>query len=124
MPAVLLVGLGGAAGAMARYGLGLALPVRDGFPAATLLINFLGSFLIGILAGLAERSRLSKSLSLLLKTGLCGGFTTFSTFSLEAADLFRSGRWPQGSVYAVLSLGLCLAGVVLGRMAIRVLIRA
>lgn len=124
MPAVLLVGLGGAAGAMARYGLGLLLPARDGFPAATLLVNLLGSFLIGALADLAEGRRLSSSLALLLQTGLCGGFTTFSTFSLETVNLFRSGRWLLGGGYAVLSLGLCMAGAALGRLISKVLIRA
>ena len=93
MPAVLFVGLGGSLGAMARYGVGLALPARGGFPLATLLVNFLGSFLIGILAGLAERNRMNDALSLFLKTGVCGGVTTFSTFSLETVELFRGGRW-------------------------------
>ena len=108
---VLLVGLGGAVGAMLRYGISL-IPFRQGFPVATLLTNLLGAFVIGLLAAWA--GSLSPKATLLLKTGVCGGFTTFSTFSLEAVTLFSTGRILAGGAYVVLSVGLCLLGVALG----------
>ena len=82
----LCVGLGGAVGAMLRYLIGLV-PVgaSNGFPIKTLLINILGAFVIGVLAVLGEKHSLPPLLVLTLKTGVCGGFTTFSTFSLETA---------------------------------------
>lgn len=81
---ILAVALGGGIGAALRYGLSL-LPISREFPMATLLTNFLGAFLIGLIA--AQAGRLSTRSVLLLKTGICGGFTTFSTFSLETVML-------------------------------------
>ena len=94
MGSVLLVGTGGALGAMGRYGLSL-LPWRGEFPLLTLLTNLLGAVLIGFIAGLAGRGRLNPSAALFWKTGVCGGFTTFSTFSLESLTLLErgSGCW-------------------------------
>lgn len=88
----LCVGLGGAAGAMLRYLIGLV-PVgaSNGFPVKTLLINILGAFVIGVLAVLGEKHSLPPLLVLTLKTGVCGGFTTFSTFALETSQLFQNG---------------------------------
>ena len=68
-------------------------PQPDGFPWATLIVNIVGSFALGVISGLAIRSTiLSRPLLLLLGTGLCGGFTTFSTFSLESLNLYREGH--------------------------------
>ena len=114
MGSVLLVGTGGALGAMGRYGLSL-LPWRGEFPLLTLLTNLLGAVLIGFIAGLAGRGRLNPSAALFWKTGVCGGFTTFSAFSLEAVQLFEKGRHLAGSLYILLSLLLCLAGVLAGQ---------
>lgn len=105
------VGIGGAAGTIARYLLGL-LPVipQSGFPLMTLMINTLGAFVIGLVAAFASREAgLDPHLHLLLKTGLCGGFTTFSTFSLESIQLFQSGKTITAMLYILLSilLGLC-----------------
>ena len=110
----LLVGAGGALGAMGRYGLSL-LPFRGDFPLLTLCTNFLGALLIGVIVGLAGAGRLGSGGTLFWKTGVCGGFTTFSTFSLESLGLFERGRWLAGGSYVILSVGLCLAGVALGR---------
>lgn len=90
----LCVGLGGAVGAMLRYLIGLV-PVgaSNGFPVKTLLINILGAFVIGVLAVLGEKHSLSPLLVLTLKTGVCGGFTTFSTFALETSQLFQNGSY-------------------------------
>ena len=110
----LFVGLGGAVGAVGRYGLSL-LPCRSAFPLLTLLTNLIGAVLIGFVAGLAGRERLSSGWTLFWKTGVCGGFTTFSTFSLETVTLLERGRWLAGGGYALSSVALCLGGVLLGR---------
>ena len=111
---LLLVALGGGLGAAGRWLLSLA-PFPAAFPFATLLTNFLGAAAIGAIAALAERSALPAPAVLFLKTGVCGGFTTFSTFSLEAVGLLESGQWLKGGGYVLASVALCLAGVVLGR---------
>lgn len=123
MTKLLLVGLGGALGAMLRYLISL-LPVKRTFPLPTLTINLLGAVLIGFVVGLAEGEGLSADKALFWKTGVCGGFTTFSTFSLETLQLFENGRLILGGVYVVLSVGLCLGGVFLGRLLGRLAIRA
>lgn len=103
----LMVAIGGGMGALARYGLSL-LPISKQFPVATFLTNLLGAFLIGLIA--AQAGRLPPKSVLLLKTGVCGGFTTFSTFSLETVTLLQNGRYELGMLYALLSLGCCLIG--------------
>ncbi|PIE84195.1 MAG: fluoride efflux transporter CrcB [Bacteroidia bacterium] len=111
---VLYVACGGAAGCVLRYlvSLGVAQCIRHPFPWATLLVNVLGCFLIGLLSGLgAPGGPLELRHRLILLTGFCGGFTTFSTFSLEMLTLAQSGRYG--------SLGLYLAGsVTLGVLAV------
>ena len=102
MGSVLLVGAGGALGAVGRYGLSL-LPWRGDFPLPTLLTNLLGAVLIGFIAGLAGRGRLPSGWTLFWKTGVCGGFTTFSTFSLESLTLLERGRWLLGGGYMAVS---------------------
>ena len=79
MTGIICVGLGGGLGAALRYGISL-LPYKGTFPALTLVTNVLGALVIGVIAGLAARKNLSPNLVLFLKTGVCGGFTTFSTF--------------------------------------------
>lgn len=112
---LMFVGGGGFLGAAARYLLSL-LPCRGDFPFATFLTNFGGAVLIGALAGLAGTlPAFPPRLLLLLKTGLCGGFTTFSTFSLETVSLFEKGKWALGMGYAAGSVCICLVGVLLGR---------
>ena len=115
---LLAVGTGGALGAIGRWGLSL-LPFRGEFPLLTLATNLLGAVLIGFIAGWAGRGRLSSGWTLFWKTGVCGGFTTFSTFSLEAVGLLESGQWLKGGGYVLASVALCLAGVVLGRALVR-----
>mgnify|MGYP004628843917 CR=1 FL=1 len=84
MSGFLFVGLGGAVGAMLRYAISL-IPYRGSFPILTVVT-----------------------------TGVCGGFTTFSTFSLEAYTLSMDGKYTQAGLYAVLSVGLCLFGIFVG----------
>lgn len=110
MSGFLYVAAGGALGAAGRYAVSL-LPYTGSFPVLTLLTNFAGALLIGFIVGLGG----SRNATLFWKTGVCGGFTTFSTFSLEALNLLEKGRTAAGCAYIALSLGLCLLGVWLGR---------
>lgn len=116
----LFVGFGGFAGAVARYLVGqIPLFSRQVFPFATLLINFLGAVAIAVIAEASLRiAPLSPDLLLFLKAGLCGGFTTFSTFSLETMELLENGKTFPALAYILLSVGLCLAGVWLGKAAV------
>jgi CrcB protein len=111
----LSVALGGAIGALARYAISL-LPVRTEFPILTLITNIAGAVIIGFVVGVAgSKNELSENATLFWKTGVCGGFTTFSTFSLEAINLLESRQYWIGGVYMALSLGCCLTGVIIGR---------
>ena len=112
---LLLVAAGGAIGASARYLISL-IPVKSTFPFLTLGINFLGAVLIGFITGLFLSQKLDAKWTLFWKTGVCGGFTTFSTFSLEAYQLLESGKYWAGGIYITASVIFCLAGVVLGQM--------
>ena len=113
MEKLLWVGLGGALGAICRYLLGL-LPMRTAFPFVTLGINFTGAVLIGFVACAAICTGLSENLVLFLKTGFCGGFTTFSAFSLETFQLLENGKPGYGLVYAFASVFFCIFGVWIG----------
>ena len=117
----LLVGLGGFIGAICRYLTGLAFsPLATAFPISTLLINFAGAFVIGVITEFSSKIiPIPSALLLFLTTGICGGFTTFSTFSLETVNLFEKGKIVVGFAYAVTSVVLCLTGVLLGKLLIR-----
>lgn len=114
MERFLFVGMGGALGAVARYAVSL-IPVRSAFPVLTLLTNFLGALVIGFISGLIDRQAMGGKAALFWKTGVCGGFTTFSTFSLEAWKLLEDKKYLWGGSYIVLSVVLCLCGVILGK---------
>ncbi len=116
-----VVGLGGFLGSVLRYLAGrLPLGVQSGFPVNTLIINVLGSFIIGLIAALgAKYSGLDSRLVLFLKTGLCGGFTTFSTFSLETFELLRAGAYGTAAAYALLSAVLGVLAVLLASALVR-----
>ena len=113
----LAVFVGGGAGSVARWLISLApfgSTADAGFPVATFVTNVIGAFCIGFIVGLAVPASLPPKTTLLLKTGFCGGFTTFSTFALEASGLFERGNWFVGGGYVLLSLVLgvlaCFAG--------------
>ena len=120
MIAALCVGAGGFCGAIARYLLGL-LPYQGQFPLITFVINFTGAVAIGAVveAASVRPGMLPPNAVLFLKTGLCGGFTTFSAFSLETLALLERGKYATGALYACGSVLACLAGVVIGRLAVR-----
>lgn len=120
MRAYLLVALGGALGSVLRYGVSLAVPKShpNAFPWATLLANLLGCFLIGILAGALSKSNwLEQTGWLLLATGLCGGFTTFSAFALENVQFFRGQMFWMSVLYLCISV---VAGMVLCALGYRI----
>ena len=114
----LLVGAGGAAGSMARYGVGYLISrvVPLAFPIGTFTINIAGCLLIGILFGLAGRNNwLQETGMLLLATGFCGGFTTFSTFALDNITLMQKSQSYIALAYTglsiVIGLLLCRVGI-------------
>jgi CrcB protein len=109
----LFVAMGGAIGAMARYAISL-IPVKSEFPLLTLVTNIIGAILIGFIVGITGKHKVSDNTALFLKTGLCGGFTTFSTFSLEAYNLFGDKQYMLGGLYVALSCIGCIFGVLCG----------
>ncbi|MBQ7708160.1 MAG: fluoride efflux transporter CrcB [Lachnospiraceae bacterium] len=109
------VALGGAVGAVARYAISL-IPVKTQFPILTLVTNILGAILIGFIVGLTDKKGdVSGDTVLFWKTGVCGGFTTFSTFSLEAYKLFEDKSYALGGLYVALSVCCCIFGIFLGK---------
>ena len=115
-----LLALGGALGTVARYGLSVwAMPISQRLPCGTLLINILGSLLIGFFGTftLADgKYPVSEQLRLFIMVGVCGGFTTFSAFSLQTLDLLRSGAWMRATLNIILSVGLCVGAVAVGHL--------
>ena len=109
----LLVFIGGGIGSVLRYAIGLCIGAA-GFPWATLAVNVGGSFAIGLFGGWSERFGWSELTNLALTVGLCGGFTTFSTFSKESLALAQSGRWCAFSAYMFGSIAIGLIAVALG----------
>ena len=109
----LMVGLGGAIGAMLMYAIS-CIPYKGTFPVLTLITNLTGAVLIGVIVGLASQKKISDSTQLFLKTGICGGYTTFSAFSLETVQLFQGGQSFQGLLYLLFSVAGCIAGVWIG----------
>ncbi|HEX7388728.1 MAG TPA: fluoride efflux transporter CrcB [Acidiphilium sp.] len=114
--AYLWVAFGGALGSMSRFGLGAAMLRLTGprFPWGTLLINVIGSFIIGYFgARFATGGRLPvpDEIKVFVLVGFCGGFTTFSSFSLQTFELFRAGEPTLGILYIAGSVILCLIAV-------------
>ena len=118
---VLVVALGGALGTMARYLLSLAaLPISGTLPWGTILINVSGSFLIGFVGTLTlsqGRYPIPEAARLFVMVGFCGGFTTFSSFSLQTLDLLRAGALGRAAVNVGGSVLLCLVAVAIGHVA-------
>lgn len=115
-PAVLQVALGGALGATLRYIVGIWVVRMLGhtpFPVAILSVNIVGSFLMGLFIGLAAHKGLTH-LSPFVVTGILGGFTTFSAFSLEAVNLYQRGDVTGAALYVLLSVGLSILALIAG----------
>ncbi|HEV7276415.1 MAG TPA: fluoride efflux transporter CrcB [Devosiaceae bacterium] len=124
MSSFLLVGLGGAVGAMARHGANIAIgSLPNGFPAATFLVNVTGSLAMGLLIGwLAQATpQHQQEIRLFFAVGVFGGFTTFSSFSLDTISLIERGDYLLAAAYVAGSVLLAVTGLIMGLWAIRVL---
>lgn len=118
---IMLVLLGSGTGGVLRYVIGLQLQKIAGkLPYGTFLVNILGSILIGIfVAFIAKQTEASATIKLLLVTGFCGGFTTFSAFAFENVELIRAGNYSTAIAYVLLSVALSIAGTFAGIMMIK-----
>lgn len=117
----LAVALGGAIGSVLRYLIGL-FPLKEQtlFPIKTFAINVLGCFVIGLIAALSlKSSNLNPRLVLFLKVGICGGFTTFSTFALESSNLLKNGHPGIAALYMFLSIAVGIGFVLLAELLIK-----
>lgn len=110
---VLIVGVGGAVGAMLRFGLNHLFDASD-FPWSTFFVNTIGSLALGLFTAISVSSNFSEHTVLFFSTGLFGAFTTMSTFSFETMDLLKNENQYTAMVYASLTFILCLFGVFLG----------
>lgn len=118
---LLIVGSGSFAGGALRYLISQYMkPASAGFPFGTFCVNILGCFLIGLFYGLFARySSNSSDWCLLLTTGFCGGFTTFSTFCNESMTMVQNGNWGTMVIYIAGSMLLGIAAVLLGHCIVR-----
>ncbi len=118
---VLLVGLGGFIGTVLRYEVGL-IPIYESsaFPTNTLIINIIGAFLIGLITSyFAKHVTFNENLVLFLKVGICGGFTTFSTFAIETGTLIKDGNITLALLYIILSTVLSIIAVFIPELLIK-----
>lgn len=109
---ILLVAIGGAAGSVCRYL--VSKMVASSFPWGSFTVNIVGSLLIGLLVGLVSKDNLSPELKLLLITGFCGGFTTFSTFANESFTMLKAGDAILAALYIGISIIIGIIAVWLG----------
>ncbi len=121
MKFILLVGAGGFAGSIARYLLTNVVQARllTSFPFGTLTVNVLGCFVMGVLYALSETINLAPEYRIIFGVGFCGGFTTFSSFSLESIALLQDGQYFYAALYIALSLAAGLLAIFLGIIVIR-----
>lgn len=121
MISCLLVGIGGFFGSILRYLISLIpLGEQSTFPYKTLITNIIGAFLIGLIVAFSlKNTSISEKYLLLLKTGFCGGFTTFSTFSQESVSLIQDGRIVLAIVYITSSVIACIAAILLAQLIVK-----
>jgi CrcB protein len=118
----LIVFLGGGVGAAVRHGINLtaARALGTAFPYGTLIINVTGSLLMGLIAGyFALKGDASQHWRLFLTTGILGGYTTFSAFSLDAALLYERGEVGAAAIYVIASVAISIAGLFAGLAIVR-----
>lgn len=124
MNAYLLVAIGGAIGSASRYGAGVFIGRLWGssFPFATMLVNIAGSLLMGLLIGLLARTLPSwqEDARLFLAVGVLGGFTTFSSFSLDTVALIERGELGQAAIYVIVSVLISIAALFAGLALMRI----
>ncbi|MFR5875113.1 MAG: fluoride efflux transporter CrcB [Eubacterium sp.] len=117
----LVVGLGGFIGAVVRYIISL-IPIKNpqSFPVNTFIINIVGAFAIGCIAfAVSKNENIDSRVILFLKVGICGGFTTFSTFSLETAELIKGGSVITAVIYVIMSIILGVLAVMLPQLVLK-----
>lgn len=122
MKTILAIALGGALGSVFRYGtyIGAGRLLGMDFPWGTLIVNIAGSFLIGALTGLfAFAWQPSEEMKLFLITGFLGGFTTFSAFSLDFANLWNGGATTMAVIYVIISVSVSIVALFAGLFAVR-----
>ena len=121
-----LVGLGGFAGSVARYGLSVASQrLSIEWPVGTFAANVLGCLLIGIIVGLSERTEaISPAVRLALATGFCGGFTTMSSMVYETAEMLRASEYLHATIYVAGTFVLSMGAFVAGLMVVRIMVRS
>jgi CrcB protein len=129
MLSYLWVGIGGAIGSAARFWISGMVAHRYGesFPYGTLAVNVSGSFLVGIFAALTDpdgRWLVNPSFRQFFMIGICGGYTTFSSFSLQTLALVHDGEWLRAGANALASFGFCLFAVWLGYFSVAALNKA
>jgi CrcB protein len=118
----MIVGLGGFIGTVARFLISryFQINLTSVFPWSTFLVNIVGCLLIGLIYGISEKSDvLSPEIRLFLTVGICGGFTTFSTFSNDSFMLIREQEWIRFALYTSLSIFIGLMAVYVGRFIIK-----
>ena len=108
---ILYVAAGGALGSVIRYVVSIAVPKWQMMPIATISVNIIGSLLIGIIIGVTPKTHPTH---LIAAIGFCGGFTTFSTFSLETVKMLEDGYNTQALLYIIISMATCLGATILG----------
>lgn len=113
---ILLIALGGAVGSVARYLMGRAVhgALHLEFPIGTFAVNVVGCLIIGVLAKFFMHSQTELPLRATLMIGFCGGFTTFSTFTLETLGLLQGGEWSKAAAYVVCSVLICVCATAAG----------
>ncbi len=108
---ILYVAAGGALGSVVRYAISLLVPKWQLMPMATLSVNIIGALLIGIIIGVTPKTHPTH---LIAAIGFCGGFTTFSTFSLETVEMLKNGYNTQAILYIIISVATCIGATILG----------
>lgn len=113
---ILAIFIGGGLGSLSRYGISILLRAYSlNFPSATLLVNIVGSFILGFTIALFwNKAHLNDTVKLAVTIGFCGGLTTFSTFSWETFDLIKNGEFLLACIYVLISVLVCVCAISLG----------
>jgi CrcB protein len=121
MKIILLIGAGSFVGGILRYLLALFIDSKlfSPIPLGIFIVNFTGCLLIGILIGLSEKFRIAPELQLIIATGVLGGFTTFSAFSLGTIEMLRNEQWLYSFLYIIVTVFVCLLSSYLGLVMVK-----